>query len=181
MSEKDNLENEQLNDIVKKISESSRDLAKKLPVFGNVLWLYMQSDSHKHYFVQDLESRALPPIMKDQCKLYLQTKAGGLPMAYVSWAYLSEDAEKVYCATQKIAPKDWKSGDNLWLIDVLTPFGGNERIFAELYHKVFKQQDIYVLYPDDTGNLSKKSLKELAGQLAVPEDEEQDDSPEIKH
>ena len=63
-------------------------------------------------------------------------------MAYVSWAFLSEEAEETFVATQNIAPKDWNSGDNLWIVDVLTPFGGTSKVFQELNEKIFKDRDI---------------------------------------
>ena len=150
-----------------KVLESSRDLASKLPVVGNVAWLYMRSQIHKHYFLQDMESRVLPPVMKGQCKLYLQTKTGGLPMAFVSWAYLSEEAEENYCATQRIAPKDWNSGENIWLVDMIAPHGGEVAIVKELYHKIFEKKAIHTFYPDEDGNLQKTTLQALAEKLRV--------------
>ena len=35
-----------------------------------------------------------------------------------------EDEEGVKNKRRKIQPHDWNSGDNLWLIDVICPFGG---------------------------------------------------------
>ena len=38
---------------------------------------------------------------------------------------LPEEAEEGYKnRTRKIQPHDWNSGNNLWLIDVICPFGG---------------------------------------------------------
>ena len=147
--------------VAQKVIESSEQLAKTLPVLGNVLFLYMQSNVHKHFFVSDLEARTLPALMRKQCKLYIQSNAAALPMAFVSWAFLSEQAEEAFVATQKIAPKDWDSGDNLWIVDVLTPFGGTSKVFQELNEKIFKGREINILYPDKSGKTTKRSLQEI--------------------
>jgi len=86
--------NPDIEEIVKKVMQSSEQLSSALPVLGNVLFLYMQSSVHKHYFVRDMETRVIPALMQKQCKLYVQKRAASLPMAYVSWAFLSEEAEE---------------------------------------------------------------------------------------
>lgn len=144
-------------DVLKK----SKDFATKLPVLGHVTWLYSKLDTHKYFSVADLETRVLPPVMLEQCKLYLQGKAGGLPMAFVSWARLDEAAEAKYLATQKITPGEWKSGDRLWLMDSLIPFGGQDRIFKELYQEMFANEDIHLLMPDGTASFRKTTIREL--------------------
>ena len=52
--------NPEMESVAQKVIESSEQLAKALPVLGNVLFLYMQSNVHKHFFVRELESRAMP-------------------------------------------------------------------------------------------------------------------------
>ncbi|MFW2439264.1 MAG: toxin-activating lysine-acyltransferase [Arenicellales bacterium] len=143
--------------------KGASEVAKKLPLFGHVVWLYTQSPASRYYFIQDMESRVLPALVLDQCKVYLQTSGGSLPIAYVSWAYLSPDAEERFLATQRIAPSDWKSGENLWLIDVLAPFGGEQAILKELFNDELKNREVFLLYPSSGGGLQKKSLSELIG------------------
>jgi len=109
----------------------------------------------------DVESRTLPALVLEQCKLYVQSDTGGLPMAFVSWARLSDEAEAKYMATQRISPSDWKSGDNLWLIDIVTPYGNQESIFRELYNDLLKGEDIYFLFPKNGNDLKKTTLNEL--------------------
>lgn len=141
--------------------KGASEVAKKLPLFGHVVWLYTQSPASRYYFIQDMESRVLPALVLEQCKLYLQTTGGSLPIAYVSWAYLSAEAEEKFLASQKIAPSDWKSGKNLWLVDVLAPFGGEQAILKELFNDELKGQEVYLLYPSSEGGLQKKALSEL--------------------
>lgn len=141
--------------------QGAAEVAKKLPLFGHVVWLYTQSPASRYFFIQDMESRVLPPVILDQCKLHLQSSGGSLPVAYISWAYLSDEAEEKFIATQRIAPNDWKSGENIWLIDVLAPFGGEQAILKELLNDVLNNREVSMLYPSLEGGLEKRTLSDL--------------------
>ncbi len=157
----------------KEVEDKSIDFAKKLPVFGHVMWLFTQSAPHKYYLIQDIESRVLTPILGEQCKLYMQTKTVGIPMAFVSWAFLSKEAEKRYIQTLRLAPSDWRSGENLWIIDVVCPFGGSEKIIGELYHTIFKDQSIYLLLPGKDGGLVKTTIQDIVKSPTKNKDEQE--------
>jgi cytolysin-activating lysine-acyltransferase len=112
-------------------------------------------------FVQDLEWRIFPPILLEQCKLYFDNKAGQLPVAFASWALFSESAERDYLAHQRIAPSNWNSGDRLWLIDFISPFGGSRSIFTDIYQSVLKGRDVNLLYPGANGTPTQVKLRDL--------------------
>lgn len=156
-----------LQALTEKLLENSRDMAKKLPILGNVVWLYQQSSMHRYLFFRDIEHRLMPPLTTDQFKLYLHSKTGGLPIAFVSWAYLSDEAEEAYIETQRIAPSDWRSGKNLWLIDTVSPFAEGAQLFQQVYEELFIDKDVYVLAPDQNDRLQKTSLVELAKNISV--------------
>jgi len=182
MNDKKKMNKEQLDEIAKKVIQSSQDLVKSLPMLGHVTWLYMQSKTHRHYFAHDMETRVLPALLKTQFKLYLQTKTQSLPMGYVSWAKLSKTAEASFEATSRIAPRDWDSGDTIWLVDVLVPFGGHKNIYADLQKSVFKGKEIFMLYPDAHGKLVKTSLQTVAENLTKSSDEKNNNaSKDLKH
>ena len=161
MSDKNN-DTSKLDELQEKLLESKRELAKKLPILGNVVWLYQNSEHQRFLFFRDIEHRLMPPLMIEQFKLYLDSKTGGLPMAYVSWAYLSDEAEEVYINTQRIAPKDWKSGKNLWIVDSVSPYAEGQQLFQQAYEELFKGKDVNILFPDEHGAMQKMSLLDLA-------------------
>ncbi len=150
-----------LEKLGEQVLEKSKKFAVKLPVLGHVAWLYSQLDSHKYFCMQDLEHRVIPALSLEQCKLYLQAKAGGLPTAFVSWARLSEEAEQKYINTQKLAPQDWKSGDRVWLIDVVAPWGGQDAIFKEIKEELLSDEDVHLLLPAGTSAFTKTTINEL--------------------
>lgn len=164
MSDK-NTDSKKLDELQEKLLESKRDLAKKLPILGNVVWLYQNSEHQRFLFFRDIEHRLIPPLMTDQYKLYLDGEIGGLPMAFISWAYLSDEAEEAYIQTQRIAPKDWKSGKNLWLVDAVSPYAEGQKLFQQAYEELFQDSDVNILIPDENGAMKKMSLLDLAQRM----------------
>lgn len=153
--------NEPLNELTKDALSQGDELAKKLPALGHVTWLYTQSAQHKHFFLQDLESRVLPALVTEQGKLFFKNEGTGLPLAYISWAYLSEEAEAHFMATQRISVSHWKSGDRVWLVDLITPFGGTTDVLKELVEKIHPGKDVFMLSPGDDGTVGKRTIAEI--------------------
>lgn len=119
----------------------------RLPLLGPIVWLYQQSPFHKHLFISDLEWLVMPPLMTDQCKLFTKDDA---PVAFASWAFVSEEVEQRILSRQfRIAPQDWRSGDRLLLIDLLSPFGGNDALLKDLSRHVFPNTELRVLRTPD--------------------------------
>ncbi len=128
------------------VLEQAKAVLTKLPMLGHILWLYSHSPFHKYVFVSDFEWLVLPPLVQQQYKLYMKNEA---PIAYASWAFVSEEVEKRLLAGQtKLSPQDWKSGDRLWLIDLISPFGGTKDIVKDIRENVFPNQTVHYLVPD---------------------------------
>ncbi len=122
----------------------------KMAAIGSACWLMGQMVTHKHLFMTDIEWLVTPPVALGQFRLWHKD---GVPVAYASWAYLNEEAEnRMKVGGHKLAPIDWKSGSNLWLMDVLAPFGGNEEVVKELREKVFPGKKIKTLQPAPGGS-----------------------------
>ena len=94
-------------------------------------------------FMTDLEWLVLPPVMLKQFRIFRRDR---IPVAFASWAYLNEDAaRRLTNGSRRLKPQDWKSGEELWLIDLIAPFGGADGIIKELREKVFKGQTVKTL------------------------------------
>lgn len=114
-------------------------------VLADVVWLMMSAPNHKHLFLSDLEWLVIPPILKGQFRVF---KREGLPVAYASWAYLTEEAEqRLIAGHTRLKPEDWDAGDRPWLIDLTAPFGGAGDIARELKVQVFADVEIKTLKP----------------------------------
>lgn len=143
------------------VAAKSRELAKRLPAVGYVTWLCTQSPGHRQLFLQDLEWRVFPPILLGQYKLHTDSKVGGLPTAYASWAFMSEEVEAGYRKSHKLRASDWQTGEYLWLVDFITPFGGAARLLSDLYYEIHKDREVKLLYPDDNGDPAETTLSAL--------------------
>ena len=169
-----------MKDLEERILATTKDLSSKLPIVGHVCWLYSQTKTHKYFNFADIEPRILPPLLLKQCKLYVQGNMGSLPMGFVSWARLSEEAEQKYIHTQKLRPADWNSGDRVWIIDVLAPFGNQDTIFKELYHTLLKDEEIHLLFPDGKKGLKKKTVSEILAEVEMME-KDKNSKDQTKH
>lgn len=112
-------------------------------VLGEIVWLMSQSPLHKQFFISDLEWFVMTPVLLQQFRTYY---ASDKPIGVVLWASVSDQvAERFAQGTTKLRPQDWKSGDNLWVVEVIAPFGGAEEMVKDLKDKVFPSRPVSFL------------------------------------
>jgi len=120
-------------------------------VLGHVAWLFTHAPNYRYMFVSDLERVILPAIVAKQFKLYRKER---IPVGFVSWAYLSEEAEQRFIEDPtRLRPEDWKSGDRLWCIDLVSPFGGFGSIAQDLKENVFPDKQGKALRRNPDGSI----------------------------
>ncbi len=137
--ENPNNDKQQSNGFVKSSSEQQLKISS---VLGETCWLLSQSVLHRNNFnIADIEWLVLPAIVSGQFKLYRSEEK---PAAIALWAFVSDEVEKkLQSGVGKLTAKEWQSGDNIWLIDVIAPYGKVEEVVADLKktslaNKVFK-------------------------------------------
>jgi cytolysin-activating lysine-acyltransferase len=138
------------------LKEAQNSLSK-LPIMGPALWLYARDPLKKFMFMADIDWAILPPVILDQCRLYTKD---GIPFAFFTWALVNDAIDqRLRSCTPRIAPHEWQSGQHLWLVDVVTPFGKTEEMIDELRKAQFPDRKISALLPDpQQGN--RLSVKE---------------------
>ncbi|MCB2218462.1 toxin-activating lysine-acyltransferase [Desulfofustis glycolicus] len=142
------------------IKAQSLRLVKRLPALGPVIMLYLQSPHRRYQFISDLEWLLIPPLVSGQCKLYMKQE---YPISFVSWAFLTDEVEKRLLGNGgRLRPEDWTSGERLWLIDIVAPFGGVETVLSDM-RSSFSEREIHLLAPDpENGGLTHRLLPPLA-------------------
>ena len=126
--------------------DQARDSLAKLPILGPALWLYARDPIKKFMFLGDTDWAVLPPIILDQCRLYTKS---GLPYAFVTWAFVNDQVDARLRSTQpKVAPHEWKSGEHVWIIDAVAPFGQLDETLKELRETTFAGKKVNALLPD---------------------------------
>ncbi len=127
-------------------------------MLGEVTWLLSQSPTHKHFSIGDLEWLVMPAILLEQFRVFHGPKH---PLGFALWARFSEEAEKRFLEQvesgrgARLRPQNWKSGERLWLIELVAPFATpenkmNEAMIADLIDNVFKSEPfkLHVIDPE---------------------------------
>lgn len=126
--------------------EAAQAALSKLPILGPALWLYARDPNRKFMFLADVDWAVLPPVILDQCRLYTRNN---IPFAFFTWARVSDAVDqRLRSGTPRIAPHEWQTGEHLWLIDVVVPFGQAEQMIDELHKAQFPERKISVFLPD---------------------------------
>lgn len=95
---------------------------------GAVAGLMANSALHRQWTIADLVRLVFPPLELEQAWVFLR---GRKPVGYLSWAYLSVEAEEGYRSSMRpLQAEDWKSGNRLWYVDLVAPYGDLPEIVA---------------------------------------------------
>ena len=126
--------------------QEAKAALKKLPILGPVFWLYARDERRKFTFIADQDWLLIPPVILDQCKLYMKDE---MPWVFITWAMVSDAIDvRLRSAIPKIAPHEWKSGEHVWLIDIVAPFGQAEEMAGALCQEQFPGRKVCALMPD---------------------------------
>ncbi len=107
-------------------------------VLGEITWLMSQSPLHKTFFIGDLEWMVMTPIVLEQFRIFY---SGDRPVGVALWARVSEEVEtRLEAGGARMAPNDWRSGDRLWVVELIAPFGGQEEMLKDLQANVFGEE-----------------------------------------
>lgn len=143
------------------ILATAQSALAKLPILGPALWLYARDPLKKYTFIADLDWALLPAVVLDQCRLYTRND---IPFAFFTWAKVNDEIDqRLHSGMLRIAPHEWQSGEHLWLIDAVAPFGQLEAMIDELRKDQLAGQTISALLPDPL-NANQLKLHEWAAQ-----------------
>ena len=101
---------------------------------GRITWLMTQDDMFRSRPVSDLTSLFVTPLMFKQVRVFLK---GSAPIAALSWAYASDEVlAKIALKTTQLNAKDWRSGDKIAVVDVISPFVPRDIFTAQFFKSV---------------------------------------------
>lgn len=119
-------------------------------VFGAAVWLWMQSASHRDAPLHTLKALLLPAIKTRQ---FVLVEEAGKPVFYLSWANMSVEAERRYMSSPPVCmpEADWNSGDRMWILDWVAPFGHTKTMKRLLSQHLFANLSMRSLYHRGSG------------------------------
>jgi cytolysin-activating lysine-acyltransferase len=104
---------------------------------GVITRLWFNSPLHVSWPVWLLNINVRPAIEHRQ--FLIVRHRTGQPLLYLSWANLDLAREHQYLRDpHSLRPADWNSGQRMWFIDWIAPFGGSRRIASMLRRKIFR-------------------------------------------
>ena len=103
-------------------------------LFGEITWLLSQSPLHRHFTLADLEWLVMPPLLHRQFHIFYDD---GKPVGLATWARCNEGATAklrngVLDPDHRLTLDEWASGDDVWLVDLVAPFGTAENRHNEI-------------------------------------------------
>lgn len=102
---------------------------------GKIASLWAKSNLHSSWSLESFEKFVYPPLLNRQF-LLLETKEG-IPLAYVSWAFMSVEVEARYLSNPaEFYGDDWRSGDRLWIMDFVSPVIYGRQPILEVKQKI---------------------------------------------
>ena len=86
-----------------------------------IISLYKSFDKYNEYTREELYYHILPSVKLNQYKII---KENNKVVSFANWAYLDNDSEKEYKKTGDFSDESFKSGNNPWVIDVVSKING---------------------------------------------------------
>ena len=83
---------------------------------NDLVSLFKSFDKYKDNTTEELKQHIEPSIISNQYQVF-QDEDG--VYGFVNWAFLNKEVEDSYKLTSKINMYNWKSGDKLWLVDIV--------------------------------------------------------------
>ncbi len=103
-------------------------------ILGEMTWLLTQSLLHKAMAIGDLEWLIMPALAHRQFYIF---RDGERPVGLALWAKCNPVAEAklergMIEPENRLTLDEWKSGDALWLVDLIAPFADQENRHREI-------------------------------------------------
>ena len=114
-------------------------------MLGAAVWLWMHSAAHRDAPLQTLSALLLPALKQQQ---FILAAEHGRPVFYLSWANFDEAAEARYLRNPPVCmpEADWASGERMWIVDWVAPFGHTRRMSRLLAQRLFSNRCMRSLY-----------------------------------
>lgn len=135
-------------------------------VLGASVWLWMHSLNHRDAPLHVLPVVLLPIIKRQQ---YVLIEEKGRPIFFLSWAWMSEEAERRYLTQETVVlpEEDWCNGDRMWFRDFIAPFGRAEALFRLVREEIFPHHVARFLW--HRGNEKGRRIKTFYGRQVTRE------------
>ena len=143
-------------EIISKLSPS-----KLHNLLGEITSLLLLSKVHRKYQVRDIADVILPTINLNQFRIYRDKNKQ--PIGLVTWGYFNEATEREYLSGKSVlSEKELTSGDILYFLDFIAPYGHAKKIIKDLRENVFPTSEAKSLHFLEQG-IRRNKVKKFHG------------------
>jgi hemolysin-activating ACP:hemolysin acyltransferase len=140
--------------------------------FGEIVGILMLAPRHKRLTLEALRLFVLPAILNNQYMIARVNRpgaGGAVPSGLALWASVSDEVDQRLRANAgapvKLTAAEWKSGANLWLVDLIAPPAITGSLLKGLEDKVAKGRPMAAQITSKDGKAHITTIKELIGKL----------------
>jgi cytolysin-activating lysine-acyltransferase len=145
---------------LKAIKAKVANLDKTYSDLGKITILLGSSKYHRQFNAAHIMVYVLFPMRLGYYKIYYQ---GIKPIGYVAWSFLSDEIQTKYqTGDYMLEPKDYSSGDNIWLTDFVTPYDeqrGDKKdrnlLIEDLTKNIFKGKELRIIVRNQDGSVKR--------------------------
>ncbi|AHG49006.1 hypothetical protein RLEG12_08685 (plasmid) [Rhizobium leguminosarum bv. trifolii CB782] len=120
--------------------------------FGQVVLAMSSVPRYRSQMLSDLHHLVVDPLINDRIAVAMpKTITGVEPPAIAIWAAVSAEVDariseqaRAGAFPVRLKPEDWKSGDTVWLLDVIAPTRELATMVLTNFHRVAKRGDIKI-------------------------------------
>lgn len=111
-------------------------------ILGAALWLAARSDQHRAAPLGVVADVVLHGVSTRKFRLWRQD---GAPLAFVVWGNLDPEAEAKLRAGQTLTKEEMASGDQAWILTLISPFLPADTMLKDLRETEFKGRTLLTL------------------------------------
>lgn len=108
-----------------------------IKILGEIVFLMGSCDNSKKYPVSFIINYLLPSIHLNQYRIYRTVKENK-PIGFACWAFVSDQVEEQMIKNDiNLTIEERKSGENLYILYFIAPFGHAKKISQDLKNNIF--------------------------------------------
>ncbi|MFT3733170.1 MAG: toxin-activating lysine-acyltransferase [Hyphomicrobium sp.] len=146
--------------------QSRRVVINQSMTLAQIVTLMLRSQNHRHFSLADLEWMVLPALNLGQVAM-AESKPDQTgtrqPLSAVLWASVSADVDRRLTsnldAPIRLRPDEWRSGDNLWIADMIGDMSTGHALVKNILETIFSGRAVKVRSMDGNG---KRVVLELS-------------------
>jgi len=143
------------------LGQSQPKIPDSMALYGALTFLAARCPKHRRYPAALLDRLFLPAVENRSAKIF--PNAAGLPVAAMIWTHMSKGAaDRMIAGNHVPEAADWDSGPDLWILDVMAPFGQGRTIARHFARNPPNEAFSFARVGPD-GNLRKVVTVEAAG------------------